>query len=322
MLVPPLPVGQEVAPGRFDRVQVAAGVEEQHPRGRALAGLGAAQQPDVGGPGGDHGPQHARPEQVRPDAAARTARGGGGRHQDGDRAAGPDPGQAVLHPGQLGLAARRQAELPARVGGQLLVSPGPLVEGRVADHRVGAAGQAVGPQRVAGVDGRRDPAHPQPGGGDAGRRPRGVLAARGLGGQQQGAQPAGRVEQHPAAGQAHHQVGEVGRGDRELARVGLGVALAEELEGVEPPALLGQLRDQGGDVGGQRGGTAFEEIARGRHQLALASGHRRWPGAAARPGRRPTARTACRCGAAIPPPRPARTAGCWRCRRRGRGKSS
>ena len=88
-----------------------------------------------------------RPE--RRDAAA-------GRHQQDGGAAGAQPGQRVLDPGQFGLGAGREAVLPARVVGEFVVAPVALVERRVAEHGVG--GELAGRRRRAGC---RRPTRPR-----------------------------------------------------------------------------------------------------------------------------------------------------------------
>ncbi|MCP9979101.1 hypothetical protein LUX32_17025 [Actinomadura madurae] len=75
------------------------------------------------------------------------------RHQDGRFSPGPQMPDDVLDPGQFRLTARRQTVDPAGVTGQLVVTPRPVTEGKVAEGGVETrVRKAVGGQRVAGDD--------------------------------------------------------------------------------------------------------------------------------------------------------------------------
>ncbi len=177
------------------RPRQAAGLDQQQPRRRGGAGaLRAAQHPQVqrdpvrrgdAGRQRDDRPQRAAPQQVGADPAPGAAGRGGRRHQHHDRSALAGVGERVLHPGEFGLRAWRQAVLPAGVVGELLVAPVALVERRVAQHDVGAGRvrrtvEGVRPEGVAGP--HVDPAAtwPRPVGGDRSgpRAVRGLRAVR------------------------------------------------------------------------------------------------------------------------------------------------
>ncbi len=97
------------------------GVDEQHLRLRGRP-VGPAQHPQVQRhavrgrrPGGqrDDGAQRAPAQQVGPDAPAGAAGRHRGRHQQHGGAAVPEPGERVLHPGQLGLGAGGGSRTPS-----------------------------------------------------------------------------------------------------------------------------------------------------------------------------------------------------------------
>ncbi len=217
----------------------------------------------------DDGAQRAPAQQVGPDPAPGAAGGGGGRHQHHGGAAVTQPGERVLHPGQLGLGAGGKAVLPARVVGEFVVAPVALVERRVAQHRVGPHLRAgVGPQGVAGhgahagagVQGEAERGE----GGEFGGAVLGVqLLAGAVGdGAEQGAGAAGRVEDGAGgAGEAGHEGGEFGGGGRVLARVAVEVAAEQELEGVPGTARGGEFGDAA-----QEGGGGEQLRAGGEHK--------------------------------------------------------
>ena len=196
-----------------------------------------------------------RPE--RRDAAA-------GRHQQDGGAALAQMRQRVLDPGEFGLGTGGEAVLPAGVVGELVVAPVALVERRVAEHGVdGEPRERVGAQGVAGPHGDRAALD----GGVQGEAERGERGEVGVGilpvqggrtaeGAQQGAGARRRVEDRtggPAARlhEGGHQLGEVRRGEGELARVGVELAAEEELEGLT-----------GADPGGEFGGGAQQRNGR------------------------------------------------------------
>ncbi len=226
----------------------------------AVRGCGAGRERD-------DGPQGAAPQQIGADTAAGAARRGGGRHQQDRGAALVQMGQRMLHPGELGLRAGGEAVLPARVVGELVVSPVALVERRMAEHGVdGEAGKGVGAQGVTGPHGERAPrgigVQGEPERGEC-REVRVVLLrvqrVRPRDGAQQGPGPRRRVEdgaRGPAAGarQCGHQLREAGRGERVLPRVGVELAPEQELEGLPDPGLRGEF---GGGAQQWHGGQQF-----------------------------------------------------------------
>ncbi len=218
----------------------------------------------------DHGPQRAPAQQVGADAAAGAAGGGGGRHEEDGGAAVAKAGERVLHPGQLGLGAGREAVLPAGVVGEFVVSPVAFVERRVAQDGVGAQfGEGVRAQGVAGGGADAGPGvQGEPECGERGEAGGVVLGAEALvglfgagggaglrGGAQEGAGAAGGVEDGAGgAGQLRHEAGEVGRGEGVLAGVGVEVPAEQELEGLPGPELgcqFGGAAEEG--RGGERG---------------------------------------------------------------------
>ncbi len=134
------------------------------------------------------------------------------------------------------------------------MSPGPFVEGGVADDGVGEfGGEVVVEQGVGGGDPGVDGVQPQSGLGDRGPGRVDVLAeaaGRG-GGHQECAQSAGGVEYRAPAGvgEGDHQGRQVGGGEGEPAGVGFGVAGADELERGGGSALFGESDEQSGGVG-------------------------------------------------------------------------
>ncbi len=257
---------------------VPGGVGQQQFRCGGGAGGGLAQDPQVQGevvrgrgPGrqGDDGPQGAAPQQVGADAAAGAAGGGGRRHHQDGGAAGPEPGQGVLHPGELGLGACGEAVLPARVVGEFVVAPVAFVERRVAEHRVGGElREGVGAQGVAGLGvhvGGAVEGEPQGGGGREVRLGLlGVEGGRAGGGAQQGAGAGGRVEDRArgavsGGGEGGHEGGGPGRGEGVLPGVGVEVAAEKELEGGAAAVLGGQF----GGAAQQRHGRQERARVRG-----------------------------------------------------------
>ncbi len=169
-------------------------------------------------------------------------------------------GQGVLDPGELGLGAGREAVLPARVVGELVVAPVAFVERRVAEHGVdGQPRERVGAQCVAGPHGHRGGGVAVGAGaqGEAECAERseirvGVLRVQGVRAAhraEQGPGAGGRVEDRtrgPPAGphEGRHQFGEAGRCEGELARVGGELAAEQELEGLVGTGLTGEFGDR------------------------------------------------------------------------------
>ncbi len=140
-----LPVGFVTAGGGAGGE--VGGVDDEELGGRGgPAAAGPAQHPQVQGDAvraarrrrqRDDGAQRAAAQQVGADAAAGAAGGGGGRHEEDRGAAGPEPGEGVLHPGQFGFGTGREAVLPAGVVGEFVMAPVAFVERRVAQDGVG-----------------------------------------------------------------------------------------------------------------------------------------------------------------------------------------
>ncbi|GAA3484090.1 hypothetical protein GCM10018966_086220 [Streptomyces yanii] len=189
-------------------------------------------------------------------------------------------GQGVLDPGEFGLRACGEAVLPARVVGELVVSPVAFVERRVAEHGVdGEPRERVGTQRVAGPHGERGGiaavdvgVQGEAEGGERGKIRVGVLrvqSGRTADGPQQGAGAGGRVEDRADGSVAGpdergHQFGEAGRGEGELTWIGGELTAEEKFEGLAGPRAGGEFdgRPQQGDgreqfVGGGRVNSPF-----------------------------------------------------------------
>lgn len=162
----------------------------------------------------------------------------------------------MLDPGEFGLGTGREAVLPARVVGELVVTPVALVERRVAQDGIGGEPrEGVGAQGVAGpyregaaVVGVGEQGEPQCGErGEVGVGLLRVQGRRSADGAQQGAGARGGVEDRagglfPGLHQGGHQFGESGRGERVLARVGVQLAAEQKLEGLPGPGLGSELR--------------------------------------------------------------------------------
>ena len=220
-----------------------------------------------------HRPQCPAPQQVGAHPAAGAPGGDGSGQQQHHQAARADPGEAVLHPGELGVGPRREPVLPARVVGQFVGAPVALVVGRAAEHSVGArAGRGgLGAQRVPGGEVERQrqrapggAAQGEPEQGDGREVGIGLLAVvdAAPGGEQQGAAAAGRVVENVRGvgpGQPPHQRGDLGgeRGTRPVHGVG---RAAGQLGGDGLRALpggrgvLGATGEPGG--GGEQPGQA------------------------------------------------------------------
>ncbi len=219
----------------------------------------------------------APPPQEGADPAAGAAGGGCGRHQQDGGAAVAQPGQYVLDPGEFGLGAGRESVLPARVVGQFLVAPVAFVERRVAEDGVGGElREGVGAQGVAGTEVRAGDGSArgvgvegQAQGGEGGEGGVGLLSVQRGGAVDRAEQGAGEQAGSrtvrtccPRAvragrgrfGEVRHQLGEMGRGQGVLARVG-----------VQLPPEQKRERLPGPDPGGQFGGGAQER--HGRHQV-------------------------------------------------------
>lgn len=172
----------------------------------------------------------------------------------------------MLHPGEFGFRPGREAVLPARVVGEFVVAPVALVERRVTQDGlgpevlVGVRAEAVPRGGADGALGAQREAERGEGGQFAGA----VLAVQlltGAGGDgaQEGAGAAGRVE-HRAGGPGEfgHQLGELARSERVLARVGVEVPGEQELEGLPRSQVCrefggaAQQRDRGQQIGGRR----------------------------------------------------------------------
>ncbi|MGC0402786.1 hypothetical protein RKD27_005430 [Streptomyces sp. SAI-126] len=266
-------------------------VDEQHLglRGRPF---GAAQHPQVQRDvvrrcrpdrQGDHGPQRTAAQQVGTDTAARAAGCRRGRHEQDAGAAVLEAGECVLDPGELGLGSGREAVLPARVVGEFVVAPVALVERRVAQDGVGAQLRVgVGAQGVAGRAAHRGPrVQGEPERGERGEFGGAVLCVEllvgpGGGGPQQGAGAAGRVEDGACgAGEVGHETGQVGGGERVLARVRVEVPAEQELEGLAGAQLGGEFGDaaQEGDGGEEfRAGRGVNGRVGGGGECRVGSG--------------------------------------------------
>ena len=175
----------QVAVGSVRHVSELAGVDEQY-LSAAVAAVAVAppagQEPQAGGYLGrseelagqcDDAVDEVGLDQVLADLAlARLARrhGAVGEHEAGDPA-GRQMVQEVLHPGEVGVARRRDAVLPSLVVSQTLSAPVGDVEGRIGEDVVGPqVGVPVVVEAVAVLDLAHDatyrqihPGHP-PGG--------------------------------------------------------------------------------------------------------------------------------------------------------------
>ncbi len=224
----------------MDRQHVAA----RHPR---------RQRHDLG--------QDAAPDQLGPYPASRLAvRHGRGQHQH-RTAAGRGVRVRVLEPGEFALGPRGDAQLPAGVQEQVLPAPVRHGHRRVADDQIGSELRpAVLAQGVAAADvgpGAAGQPGPQP--GELRHRRVDLLPVpdrprRRADRQQQGADPAGRVEDgrvlRHVTGEVPHRLHDPRGGDLVRARAAGGLREA-----------LGQAVDQlGGGAGGRDLGRPPGEV--------------------------------------------------------------
>ncbi|CAM5375972.1 hypothetical protein SBADM41S_01011 [Streptomyces badius] len=216
------------------------------------------------------------------DPAAGAAGGGGGRHEQNGGAAVAQPGQDVLDPGQFGLGTGREAVLPARVVGQFVVAQlRSLNGGWQSTVSAASSGKAsalsVLPVRTVGPGAARCVPLAARRGPSAARARRRAVSAASAGSASWAYRSAGpptarsrapvpaagsrtwrtgRSRRCPARvlrrfGEVHHQLGELGRGQRVLAGVGVQLPAEQELEGLTGP-----------DPGGQLGGRAQQRHGR------------------------------------------------------------